>query len=193
METVLCILAGGKSSRFKEDKRWTKINGKPLIQIVLEKLRRFSNNIVISSRSSEKMPIENVKIIMDSESFGGPLCGIFEVMKQIEGDRFIFFAADMPFITEGMVKMLICNRKKKIAMFQCKGKIYPLPLAIDKCVLDLQSSCANKSIMSILDNADLEIIDCSSKNCIEFFNINTQYDLLKALEYLLKPNKNTNP
>ncbi len=193
METVLCILAGGRSSRFKEDKRWVEINGNPLLLVVLEKLRRFSDNIVISSKSSDSIPIENVTVVKDSENFGGPLCGIFEVVKQVRGDRFIFFAADMPFVTDEMVKMLICNRKKKITVFRCKGKIYPLPLAINKSVLDLQSSCINKSIMSILDNKDLEIIDWDSQDCNEFFNINTQEDLLKAKEYLLKPNKNTKP
>lgn len=193
METVLCVLAGGKSSRFKEDKRWAIVNGKPLIQIVIEKLEQFSDNIVISTRNSETVPIENVKIVEDSKVFGGPLCGIFEIMKRIKSDRFVFFAADMPFITEEMVRALIDDKGKEITVFQCKGKVYPLPIAIDKSVLDLKSDCANRSLMSILDNVDYNVINIDSKECVELFNINTQDDLLKAAEYLLKPNKNANP
>ncbi len=193
MKTVLCILAGGKSSRFKEDKRWAKINGKPLIRIVLEKLKRFSDNIVISSRSSEEIHMEGVTVVSDSESFGGPLCGIFEVVKKVQGDRYVFFAADMPFITDIMIRTLIDRSEKLVVMFQCRGKIYPLPIAISRHALDLNRDCKNRRIMSILDNADYEVIDYDSQDCIEFFNINTQDDLLKATEYLLKPNKNTKP
>jgi len=193
METVLCILAGGKSSRFKEDKRWAKINGKPLIQIVLKKLKRFSDNVIISTRNKEVLSIENVRVIDDSESFGGPLCGIFEVVKRVQGDRFVFFAADMPFITNKMIKALMDEKEKPIVLFRCKGKIYPLPIAVDRRTLDLKSDCKNRRIMSILDDTDYEVIDWDSQDCIEFFNINTQDDLLKASEYFLKPNRNTEP
>ncbi len=193
METVLCVLAGGKSSRFKEDKRWAKVDDKPLIQIVIEKLKQFSDNIVVSTRNSETVPIKNVKIVEDSKVFGGPLCGIFEVVKKIKGDRFIFFAADMPFITKKMVRALVDDKGKKITVFQCKGRVYSLPIAIDKSVLNLKSNCANRSLISILNNVDYKVINMYSKECVEFFNINTQDDLLKAAEYLLKPNKKANP
>ncbi len=193
METVLCILAGGRSSRFKEDKRWVEINGKPLLLVVLEKLRRFSNNIVVSSRSSDSIPIENVTVVKDSERFGGPLCGIFEVLKQVRGDRFIFFAADMPFVTDRMIKTLIDENERDVVLLRCKGKIYPLPISISRNALNLNSDCKNRRIMTILENTDYKVIDWDSQDCIEFFNINTQEDLLKAKEYLLKPNKKTKP
>ena len=49
MHATGIILAGGKSSRMGEDKGLVLLNGKPMIQYVIEALKEVVSNIIIIS------------------------------------------------------------------------------------------------------------------------------------------------
>ncbi len=181
METVFCILAGGKSSRFKEDKRRATLNNKTLLEIIHERLRKFSGQIVLSVRKTDDMTLEGTTIVHDNLDFAGPVCGIVDVIKSVSASRYLFFAADMPFITENMVNLLLKNCDDKIALFTCRGKLFPLPICIPKNIaIKIKNHCANKRIVSLLDEFDYKTITLYSEDCHEFYNINTQDDLKEA-------------
>ena len=177
METVFCILAGGKSSRFKRDKRMAKLNGKPLIELIYNKLSKFSNSIVISARKGDYISLSGAKVIEDRKSFAGPLCGMFDVIKNIKADRYLFFAADMPFITETMIEKLIYEEPFSISLFECGGRIKPLPIAIPGDIKIDNIECENRRILYLLELFSYRIFKLDSRDCREFFNINTQEEL----------------
>ncbi len=180
MKTVFCILAGGKSSRFKKDKRIAKLNGKPLIEVIYDKLSKFSDNIVISAKIDDTISINGATIIEDSKPFAGPLCGMFEVMNNIEADRYLFFAADMPFITEAMIETLVKEESEAILLFECGGRIRPLPIAIRGDIDISGVECENKRILYLLELYQYKVLKIESAECREFFNINTQEELALA-------------
>jgi len=181
MDILFCILAGGKSSRFKRDKRLAKLFGKPLIEIVYEELSKFSDNIVVSAKQGDNIDLLDAKLIEDSQSFAGPVCGMLDVMREIEASRYLFFAADMPFITDNMVGRLIeTSACGKIALFKCHDKLMPLPIAIPRSVKNGKFDCKNKRILFLIENFEHVIIELESSECGHFFNINTQEDLIVA-------------
>ncbi len=176
MKTVFCILAGGRSRRFKKDKRLAKLNGKPLIEVVYDKLSKFSENIVISAKKDDYISMNGATIVEDRKPFTGPLCGMFQVMKSIEADRYLFFAADMPFITEAMIETLIKEESNTVLLFKCGGKIKPLPIAIGNIKID-GIECENRRILHLTELFKYKALDWHSLDCREFFNINTQEEL----------------
>jgi len=177
METVFCILAGGRSSRFQKDKRMAKLNGKPMIEVVYDKLSKFSDKIVISAKKNDYISLDGSIIVEDRKPFAGPLCGMFEVIKNIKADRYLFFAADMPFITEAMIETLIKEEFDAILLFECDKKIKPLPIAI-RGGIDINGvDCENRRILYLIERFRYKILNIESSDCREFFNINTQEEL----------------
>jgi len=49
------VLAGGRSVRFGSDKRFIELDGKTLLEISLEKIKRFKNKVVVVDRFLEEI------------------------------------------------------------------------------------------------------------------------------------------
>jgi molybdopterin-guanine dinucleotide biosynthesis protein A len=79
LSLAVLILAGGKSQRFGRRKAFLEINGKPMIQLVVEEMSKLSNDIVISCRSArEKLAkmFPQAKIVTDKYEKRGALTGL---------------------------------------------------------------------------------------------------------------------
>ena len=111
------ILAGGKGSRLGyQEKALIDINGEPLMAIIIKRLEKVVNNILISVRDraqgellgSHLSGLVNIsyKFAYDAYKETGPLAGMLAGLHVCE-DKYCFVAAcDMPFINEKVVKML---------------------------------------------------------------------------------------
>ena len=79
------ILAGGKSSRFGEDKSTAKLGNKTLLDHTVNKIENEFNEILVISNNKE-FNFKNNKIIFfkdNKEGQLGPLVGILTAMKWI--------------------------------------------------------------------------------------------------------------
>jgi molybdopterin-guanine dinucleotide biosynthesis protein A len=111
------ILAGGKGSRLGyQEKALLDINGEPLIAVIIKRLEKAVDNIIISvrDRAQGKLLDSNLsglvkisyRFAYDAYKETGPLAGILAGLEAC-GDDYCFVAAcDMPFINEKVVKML---------------------------------------------------------------------------------------
>ena len=188
-DTVFCILAGGKSERFNTDKRFVKLKDKPLIDYILNTIKMFQKaKIVISTKKGEKLSIDDTISIEDKNPFEGPVCGIYRILNDIPSEKFIFFAADMPFISKEMIEKLIdcINSNCFSCLFSSNDKLYPLPFAIKKEAIDFfkTNECKNRRIKELLFFRKPCIINWHKEE--NLFNINRQKDLSKAKELMDK-------
>lgn len=94
----IVIQAGGKSSRMGQDKSFIRVCGKPLIQLVIEKVSSLSNDLIVTSNEPEKFFNFNVKVVQDEYSGVGALAGLHAGIKAAKFDLVIAVANDMPFI-----------------------------------------------------------------------------------------------
>lgn len=110
-----CVLAGGRSERFGEDKRFFKFKGKTLLKIAIEKLRGFSERVYVicddKNFMEDKLKKEGVtskiEIVEDIEKYKGPLYGIYSFFKTT-GNKFAFFVpVDMPFLPVKFIKYFL--------------------------------------------------------------------------------------
>jgi len=128
------ILAGGKSKRFGSDKRFFKINGKTLLEIMCEKLRAVFESKYISTEknfeiklSENKIEIPDFKIVYDKYHDIGPISGIVSVLNEIPEIGCVFVPCDMPFLPEKILFFLSEFKEFDIVYFNLNGKIYPIP------------------------------------------------------------------
>ena len=120
---MLCciLLSGGFSKRFREnsqsvsDKALYKIDGKPMILHVYNKLREFCEpeNIILSVRNEKQIRDyntyihENIIYALDEIEGAGPLIALYSSLKHCKGEYVLVLPNDMPFISINLLGDLI--------------------------------------------------------------------------------------
>jgi molybdopterin-guanine dinucleotide biosynthesis protein A len=103
------ILAGGKARRMGgEDKGLIDLDGRPLIEHVLERIRPQVTQVVINAnRNLERYAAFGHPVISDTLSdFQGPLAGFLAVMQQIDSDFIVTLPCDGPCLPDNLVERL---------------------------------------------------------------------------------------
>ena len=193
------VLAGGKSTRFGEDKNQTKLGDKTLLEHVLLKIsNRYEEILIVSSHSIDTKKIKNVTIIPDCFDEFGPLAGVLSAMKWVKENQKQYkwiatFPSDTPFFEISIIE----EYKKRInipdsSLYFVKSNnkrhnIFGL-WSID--LLDaLEDDLKNNNFRKVEDWADkigVKTIDIEVNEFDPFFNINTKEDFEKAKEILNK-------
>ena len=122
------ILAGGRASRMQgEDKGLLSLNGKPLLEHVLERLHSQVDNIYISvNRQPQPYQTYGWPLISDNlEGFLGPLAGIHAAMLACQCEWLLTVPVDSPFIPEDLLQRLtqavITNNRPLAVVHDGKG------------------------------------------------------------------------
>jgi molybdopterin-guanine dinucleotide biosynthesis protein A len=90
------ILAGGKSSRMGFDKQFLNINKKGIINIIISKLEKEFDDIIIVTNKPDEYKNYRQKIITDILENMGPLGGIHSGLKAASSEYSFVIACDMP-------------------------------------------------------------------------------------------------
>jgi molybdenum cofactor guanylyltransferase len=101
------ILAGGKSSRFGEDKALFKYRGKPLIEHVIEAAALTFTRIAIVGSNAEKFKYLGLPIHEDIITGIGPLGGVYTSLQHAATQRIFIFACDMPDLNTGLMRYMV--------------------------------------------------------------------------------------
>ncbi len=105
------ILAGGKSSRFGEDKGLFSFKGKKLIEYSIETLSAVCDEIIISTNDPVSYRFTGLKTVKDLYRNIGPLSGIHAGLKNSSTSLNLFTGCDMPFLPAELFAKLLENSK----------------------------------------------------------------------------------
>ncbi len=107
------ILAGGMGSRLGyREKALIDINGKTLIALIIERLEKVVDSIIISVRDRAQEELlkaalsREYRFAYDSNKNTGPMSGILSGLSACEDEYCFIAACDMPFINENVVRLL---------------------------------------------------------------------------------------
>ena len=111
MKPILCILAGGRSSRFGSPKLWLRVEGKPIITWLSHRLGTVCGQRWLSVAPGAELPPGAGgfdRIIADPVCFAGPLQAMVNVLAHAPPQAVVIFAGgDMPLIEDVHVKNLV--------------------------------------------------------------------------------------
>ncbi|MEC5320683.1 molybdenum cofactor guanylyltransferase MobA [Brenneria populi subsp. brevivirga] len=133
------ILAGGQATRMGGcDKGLLALNGLPLYQHVLTRLREQVDDIFINA--NRNLPVyqqSGYRVISDlPNGFSGPLAGILTGMYAATSEWIVFVPCDVPELPQDLVKRLWEGRNGKNAAYATDGKRgHPTLLLINRCLL----------------------------------------------------------
>ena len=191
------ILAGGQSRRFGGgDKFLKKLNGKLLIDHVVDRVRSQTGDLIINSNSDAVLfKTQSFPIVPDSiQGYAGPLAGVLAGMEWVlknkpESQWIATFPSDAPFIPLDCVeKMQLCAEKEKadIVCVASGGRTHPVcALWRVGLAIDLREAMLNEEIRKIdlwTARHRLFIVEFPNKPNDSFFNINRPGDLERAEE-----------
>ena len=193
------ILAGGKSSRFGEDKSTAKLGNKTLLDHTVNKIENEFNEILVISNNKEfNFKNNKIHVVEDCiEGQLGPLVGILTAMKWVKKNNknYIWIASfpcdtpffDMKFISE--LKIKIKETSKKLIFLNSDKKrhnifgLWSVDL-IETLEEDIKNGLRKVEIWA--DKIGYVNININTKEFDMFLNINTKEDLKKAKENIDK-------
>ncbi len=187
-EISAIILAGGKSSRMGEDKRFLRLSKIPLLEYSVQLAGAFTDDIIISS--NEMLPAFSSYIhVADKNPFEGPVNAIVSSLHHVAHENAIVLTCDMPFLTPEITEQLVTEIDgKSVVHFSAKNEFMHFPCIFPFAALaQLEQLYASgqHSMKSILKKLPVKRIPIAKNPPgIEFLNINRPEDFLKAKELL---------
>ena len=186
------ILAGGKSSRLGRSKALQVIEGKSLIQRVVDRLSILSTEIIIVTAHVEAIPCSSavrIKTVADIYPGKGPLVGIYSGLIASSSPRAIVVGCDMPFLSVGLLEYMtqICSTFD-VVVPRIKDKLEPLCAVYSKsCLVPIQELLEQNElrIAELFSMVKVKYVEEDELNRFDpkhlsFFNINSQDDLDRA-------------
>lgn len=107
------ILAGGMGSRLGyREKALIDINGRPVIELIIERLEKIVDSIIISVRDRAQGELleatlsRGYRFAYDDHRNMGPISGILSGLSECQDEYCFILACDMPFINADVVGLL---------------------------------------------------------------------------------------
>jgi molybdopterin-guanine dinucleotide biosynthesis protein A len=186
------ILAGGKSSRLGQNKALQVIDGKSLIQRVVDRLAILSTEIIIATAHGEAIPCSStvrIKTVADIYPRKGPLGGIHSGLTASSNPRAIVVSCDTPFLSASLLEYMTQTlADSDVALPRIGEMIEPLCAVYSKnCLAPIQKLLERdeRQIRKLFSMVKVKYVEEDEINSFDpehlsFFNINSQDDLERA-------------
>ncbi|MBH0190152.1 MAG: molybdenum cofactor guanylyltransferase [Nitrospira sp.] len=182
------LLAGGKSTRMGEDKRFLLVGERTLFERTLAVLRSiFQTVCVVIAQDSPPLEAE-VPVVRDFVADCGSLGGLYTGLKQAHTEYVFVVACDMPFLNPALVRHVVSFKDKTdIVMVRLEQGLQPThALYSRRCLpviegmlqarqLKIQYLATHQSLHTrLVAESELRKIDHKG---LSFINVNTPADL----------------
>ena len=182
------LIAGGKSSRFGEDKAFLDWNGEPLFQRQLKKLQALGPNQLWLSANGDQdygeLPNGVIRVDDDDEGLG-PVGGLLSVFKRSEAERIVVLGVDLPLMEEGFLAKLVDDDSgivpKTQRYWEALAAVYPREAML--AIFESAREQGNRKLQRLLDEAEQSGVTrayaVSEGEDLLFTNLNSRDDLEK--------------
>ena len=179
------VMGSGKSERFGKNKLLEKIDGVPMIEILLKKLEELPfKNIFVTYKDKEIFEIckkYNVISLENKKYFLGQSESIKLGTENIKDENIMFFTGDMPFLEEKTIFEIISEFDGRITIPVVSGKRYSpviFPNRYKKELLSLSGDVGGREI--IKKEKNLNFIEFFDKK--QFMDIDREEELKAVIK-----------
>jgi len=191
------LLAGGKSRRMGEDKRYLVVGEQTLLARGLTVLRSiFQEVLVVIAQDSPPLDV-GARVVRDRVPNCGSLGGLYTGLTQATTPYIFVVACDMPFLDPAVIAQFTSRRATAdIVMAKLAARLHPMHalygkgclLVVEEMIqarqLKIQEMVSQASLrVRYVTEADLLAIDPSGRS---FQNVNTPADLEVARSLLAR-------
>lgn len=188
IEVTGVLLAGGKSRRMGQDKRYVLVGDQTLLERGLAVLRSiFEDVLVVIAQDSPPLDVD-AHVVRDLVPDCGSLGGLYTGLMQATTPYIFVVACDMPFLTPAVIAEFTSGRTGvDIVMAKFASRVHPMHAVYGKrCLpvvermiqarqLKIQEMGLDRSLhVRYVTEDDLHVLDPSGRS---FQNVNTLADL----------------
>ena len=186
------VLAGGKSQRFGEDKSQVKLDGKLLVDHILDEIiNEFKEILIVSNNQINFKHSDKISMISDLKKDQGPLGGVLSAMKWVKESNKDYkwistFPVDTPFFKKEILQNFlreINSDESKLFFIKSNNTrhnifgIWSIDL-MEKLEEDL--NYGKRKVEHWANDIGVKVIEMKFLKDDPFFNINSKEDLEKA-------------
>jgi len=130
------VLAGGRSARFGGDKLAQELEGRTILDHVLERVRAVASDVVLVRRPDAMDEPAGARVVHDPESFGGPLVGVLAGLEAAREPLALIVGGDMPRLAPDVLVLLVRTLAAAepsdvdAVALHGRGRSQPLPIAV---------------------------------------------------------------
>ena len=191
------VLAGGRSSRMGREKASLLIDGRPMIEHVIGRLRPCVSRLCVIANPRQLDAFNDLEvdaILTDLAPSRGPLMGVYTGLMHTTTALNVFAACDMPGIEPDLIDRLLAAwrpGREAIAGIGPEGQPYPLPMLCHVsayrtvgALLDTQSDALHE-LLSLPTGRAVELPEADSRRW--FVNVNTLDDYATLCDEISLP------
>ena len=197
IEVTGVLLAGGKSRRMGEDKRYLVVGEQTLLERGLGVLRSiFQEVLVVIAQDSPPLDVDT-RVVRDLVPDCGSLGGLYTGLTQATTPYIFVVACDMPFLDQAVIAQFTSRRATAdIVMAKLAARLHPMHALYGKrCLPALEQMIRTRQlkIQEMVSHASLRVryvtevelltLDPSGRS---FQNVNTPADLEVARSLLAR-------
>jgi len=180
------VLAGGDGRRIGGDKATVELEGRPLLLYPLAVLRAAFETVAVVAKTATALPPLDADVViwLEADEPHHPLAGIVHALRCARRP-IVVVAADMPFVTRGLVTALARERARgaPAVVPRAAGRLQPLCARYDPAALTgLAGFDPTAPAHEAVTALGPRIIDWPDDE--PFFNVNRPEDILQAAALL---------
>jgi molybdopterin-guanine dinucleotide biosynthesis protein A len=103
----VAILAGGQSKRMGRDKAFLTVGDQLLIERVINRIQRLTDDLFVSTNSPEKYARFGLRCVVDVFPGKAALGGIYSALRAAQHPYVLVVACDMPLLNTALLQYLI--------------------------------------------------------------------------------------
>lgn len=151
MNVTGVVLAGGKSRRMGEDKRFLTVGEETLLTRTTSVMARlFPEVLVIIAQDSPPLTVSECTVHRDLIADCGSLGGLYTGLAKASGERVFVVACDMPFLNPGMIRWFVDrDPAADIVMARLLTGLQPLHALYSKRALPVLERMATMQALKI--------------------------------------------
>lgn len=181
MEITGIILAGGKSSRFGEDKGLYNWNDSPMIHSSIMVAQTVCSRVIIVSNDPNYKQF-NIEVVQDVVKDKGPIGGIYTGLMKSSTDVNLILSCDIPLISKDVIELLLENHSAEVTLVKERDRMHPLIGIYNRSVIPALKSAIDKEQFKLWDalkNCEVEFVSIDDSHSHHLANINSKEDLNK--------------
>lgn len=195
MSISAIILAGGRATRMGgADKGLVQLQGKPLVQHVIERIRPQVDEIIINAnREISAYQAFGYSILPDEQGdFIGPLAGFSLGLKHAQHDYLLTVPCDSPLLPLDLAPRLmkaLIEKEADIAVAKCHEETHPVFSLCKKTALPSLTNYLQAGERKVSTwQKSLKYIEVIFDDCSDaFINLNTTLDIMALESHLAQP------
>lgn len=196
---TIAVQAGGQSSRMGTDKALVELDGKALIEHVLDRVRGLGDDLLITTNNPQKLEYLGIRLVRDRIPGAGALHGLETALLAAKGDDVLLVACDAPFVNRDLLEHMLNLRARGDVIIPKKdGRYEPLQALYRRstCLPAVEHALRSgeRRMISFFPSVQVVAIDEVTLARLDpqgfsFFNVNTPADLEQAEEIMQGPGR----